>query len=97
VLDHPYFHGLDDTEAHLNWTRLEALMDEVCASMTGRPSYSLPALFRSNILNDMLKAMQAKLKADRHNIWSADAWKQRKRCRCSARNTRKNTRRWRND
>jgi hypothetical protein len=29
ALDHPFLHGLDDTEVVLNWTRLEALMDEI--------------------------------------------------------------------
>ena len=41
MLDHPYFHGLDDTEAHLNWTRLEALMDEIYASTAGSSELSL--------------------------------------------------------
>jgi hypothetical protein len=43
-------HGLDDTEAVLDWTRLEALMDDIYASPTGRPSYPLLTLLRSLIV-----------------------------------------------
>ncbi len=47
VLDHPSLHALDDTEAVLDWTELEALMDEIYASETGCPSYPLLTLLRS--------------------------------------------------
>ena len=35
MLDHPSLHCLDDTEAVLDWTKLESLMDEIYASKTG--------------------------------------------------------------
>jgi IS5 family transposase len=47
VLDHPSFQGLDDTEAVMDWTRLEGLMGEIYTSTTGRPSYPFLTLFRS--------------------------------------------------
>ena len=46
VLDHPSFHDQDDTEVVLDWTRLEALMGEICAYTTGRLSHPFLALFR---------------------------------------------------
>lgn len=50
MLDHPSLHCLDDTEAVLDWTKLESLMDEIYASKTGCPSYPLLTLLRSLLL-----------------------------------------------
>ena len=50
ALDHPSLHGLDDTEAVLDWAQLEALMSVVYASKTGRPSYPLLTLLRALLL-----------------------------------------------
>ena len=56
VLDYPSVHGQDDTEAVLawtwleSWTWLEALMGEICAYTTGRPSYPLLTSFSSLFL-----------------------------------------------
>ena len=50
VLDYPSVHGQDDTEAVLAWTWLEALIGEICAYTTGRPSYPLLTSFSSLFL-----------------------------------------------
>lgn len=63
ALDHPSLHGLDDTEAVLNWSRLEALMDEIYASKTGRPSYPLLTLLRSLLLGIWYKLSDEQLAA----------------------------------
>ena len=47
ALDHLSLHDLDDTEAVLDWTRLEALMGKSYASTTGRPNYPLLTLIHS--------------------------------------------------
>jgi IS5 family transposase len=49
-LDHPALHELDDTEAVLDWDRLEALMSDIYASPTGCPSYPLLTLLRSLLI-----------------------------------------------
>jgi len=38
MLDHPSLHGLDDTEAVLDWTKLASLMDELPAADTAAQS-----------------------------------------------------------
>lgn len=45
-IDHPILHSLDDTEALLEWSKLECLLSSVYAAKTGRPSYPLLTLFR---------------------------------------------------
>lgn len=49
-LEHPILHSLDDTEALLDWSQIEALLSSIYASNTGRPSYPLLTLFRSLLL-----------------------------------------------
>ena len=38
-------HALDDTEAVLDWSKLEPILSSIYASKTGRPSYPLLTLF----------------------------------------------------
>ena len=61
IFDHPSLHGLDDTEAVLDWTELEALMDEIYASKTGRPSYPLLTLLRGLLLGVWYKLSDEQL------------------------------------
>jgi IS5 family transposase len=61
ALDHPSLHGLDDTEAVLDWARLEALMIEIYASKTGRPSYPLLTLLRGLLLGIWYKLSDEEL------------------------------------
>jgi IS5 family transposase len=61
ALDHPSLHGLDDTEAVLDWAHLEALMDKIYASKTGRPSYPLLTLLRSLLLGIWYKLSDEQL------------------------------------
>lgn len=49
-LDHPSLHGLDGAETVLDWYRLQALMEVIYTSKTGRPSYPLLTLFRALLL-----------------------------------------------
>jgi len=49
-IDHPILHSLDDTEALLEWSKLECLLSSVYAAKTGRPSYPLLTLFRGLLL-----------------------------------------------
>jgi IS5 family transposase len=49
-IDHPILRSLDDTEALLDWSRIEHLLSSVYSSKTGRPSYPLLTLFRSLLL-----------------------------------------------
>jgi IS5 family transposase len=49
-IDHPILRSLDDTEALLDWSRIERLLSSVYSSKTGRPSYPLLTLFRSLLL-----------------------------------------------
>ena len=61
ALDHPSLHGLDDTEAVLDWAQLEALMKEIYASETGRPSYPLLTLLRGLLLGIWYKLLDEEL------------------------------------
>ena len=38
-------HALDDTEAVLDWSKIEPILSSIYASKTGRPSYPLLTLF----------------------------------------------------
>ena len=49
-LEHPALHALDDTEAVLDWSKLEPILSSIYASKTGRPSYPLLTLFRGLLL-----------------------------------------------
>ena len=45
-LDRPALHALDDTEAVLDWSKIEPILSSIYASKRGGPSYPLLALFR---------------------------------------------------
>ena len=49
-IDHPTLRSLDDTEALLEWSKIEGLLSSIYSSKTGRPSYPLLTLFRSLLL-----------------------------------------------
>ena len=49
-LGHSSLHALDDTEAVLDWPRIELILSSIYAAKTGRPSYPLLTLFRSLLL-----------------------------------------------
>ena len=49
-LDHPTLHALDDTEAVLDWSKIEPILSSIYAAKTGRPSYPLLILFRGLLL-----------------------------------------------
>jgi len=49
-LEHPALHALDDTEAVLDWSKIELILSSIYASKTGRPSYPLLTLFRRLLL-----------------------------------------------
>ena len=49
-LEHPSLHALDDTEAVLDWSKIEPILSSIHASQTGRPSYPLSTLFRGLLL-----------------------------------------------
>ena len=49
-LDHRALHALDDTEAVLDWSKIEPILSLIYASKTGRPSYPLLTLFRGLLL-----------------------------------------------
>ena len=49
-LNHPILHSLDDTEALLDWSRIESLLSSIYTAKTGRPSYPLLTLYRSLLL-----------------------------------------------
>jgi len=61
ALDHPSLHGLDDTEAVLDWSQLETLMEDIYASRTGRPSYPLLTLLRGLLLGVWYKLSDEQL------------------------------------
>ncbi len=63
ALDPPSLHGLDDTGAVLDWSHLEALMNEIHASRTGRPSYPLLTLLRGLLLGIWYKLSDEQLAA----------------------------------
>ncbi|MFT5260879.1 MAG: IS5 family transposase [Saprospiraceae bacterium] len=48
--DHPILRSLDDTEALLDWSKIEHLLSSIYSAKTGRPSYPLLTLFRSLLL-----------------------------------------------
>ncbi|ORU92132.1 MAG: hypothetical protein A6F72_04170 [Cycloclasticus sp. symbiont of Poecilosclerida sp. N] len=60
-LDHPILHGLDDTEALLEWPEIETLLTSIYASNTGRPSYPLLTLFRSLLLGAWYQLSEVQL------------------------------------
>lgn len=49
-LEHPLLHALDDTEALLDWSKIETHLSSIYDAKTGRPSYPLLTLFRSLLL-----------------------------------------------
>ena len=49
-LDHRALHALDDTEAVLDWSKIEPILSPIYAAKTGRPSYPLLTLFRGLLL-----------------------------------------------
>ena len=49
-LDHSILHSLDDTEALLDWSKIESILSSVYNASTGRPSYPLLTLYRSLVL-----------------------------------------------
>jgi len=49
-LEHPALHALDDTEAVLDWSKIEPILSSIYASQTGRPSYPLLTLFQGLLL-----------------------------------------------
>ena len=49
-LDHRALHALDDTEAVLDWSKIEPILSSIYAAKTGRPSYPLLTLFRGLLL-----------------------------------------------
>ena len=49
-LEHLALHALDDTEAVLDWSKIEPILSLIYASKTGRPSYPLLTLFRGLLL-----------------------------------------------
>ncbi|MBL4743531.1 MAG: transposase [Cycloclasticus sp.] len=50
IINHPTLCSLDDTEALLEWSKIESLLSSIYASKTGRPSYPLLTLFRRLLL-----------------------------------------------
>ena len=48
--DHRALHALDDTEAVLDWSKIEPILSPIYAAKTGRPSYPLLTLFRGLLL-----------------------------------------------
>ena len=49
-LEHPALHAFDDTEAVLDWSKIEPILSSIYASQTDRPSYPLLTLFRGLLL-----------------------------------------------
>ena len=49
-LDRPALRALDDAESLLDRSEIERLLSSMDGSRTGRPSYSLPTLFRGLLL-----------------------------------------------
>jgi IS5 family transposase len=60
-LKHPILHSLDDTEALLDWSKIEAQLLSIYSSKTGRPSYPLLSLFRSLLLGVWYKLSDVQL------------------------------------
>ena len=44
-LEHPALYALDDTEAVLDWSKIELILSSIYAAKTGSPSYPLLTLF----------------------------------------------------
>ena len=49
-LEQPALYALDDTEAVLDWSKIEPILSSIYASQTDRPSYPLLTLFRGLLL-----------------------------------------------
>ena len=49
-LERPALHALDDTEAVLDWSKIEQMLPSIYGSKTGSPSYPLLTLFRGLLL-----------------------------------------------
>ena len=49
-LEQPTLYALDDTEAVLDWSKIEPILSLIYASKTGRPSCPLLTLFRGLLL-----------------------------------------------
>ena len=60
-LEHPILHSLDDTEALLDWSKIEDLLSPIYAATTGRPSYPLLTLYRSLLLGIWYKLSDVQL------------------------------------
>ena len=48
--DHRVLHALDDTEAFLDWSKIEPILSSIYVSKTDRPSYPLLTFFRGLLL-----------------------------------------------
>jgi IS5 family transposase len=44
-LEQPALYALDDTEAVLDWSKIELILSSIYAAKTGSPSYPLLTLF----------------------------------------------------
>ena len=60
-LDHPILRSLDETEALLDWSRIDGLLSSIYSSETGRPSYPLLTLFRGLLLGTWYQLSDVKL------------------------------------
>jgi len=49
-LGHRALNATDDTEAVLDWSKIEPVLSSIYAAKTGRPSYPLLILFRGLLL-----------------------------------------------
>ena len=56
-LEHPALHALDDTEAVLDWSKIEPILSSIYASQTGRPSYPLLTLFRGTSFGSVVSVV----------------------------------------
>ncbi len=61
ALEHRSLHSLDDTEALLDWSEIEAILTPIYDAQTGRPSYPLLSLFRSLLLGTWYKLSDVQL------------------------------------
>ncbi len=60
-LDNQILSSLDDTEALLDWSKIESLLTSIYSADTGRPSYPLLTLFRSLLLGIWYKLSDVQL------------------------------------
>ncbi len=60
-LNSPILSRLDDTEALLNWSKIESVLTPIYSADTGRPSYPLLTLFRSLLLGIWYKLSDTQL------------------------------------